>query len=275
MMTENDETKLAFFDLDGTFYRWSLFLDLIKLMVQEGLLPENFLAKAEPAREKWKAREGSYGDYLKVVVELVDAGGLKGIPVARAQELAAKLVQTRRRNAYLFTRLLFQAAKELKYVTVAISHSPDVIVRAMASAWGFDHAYGIELGVENGLLTGGHTKRRKDEFVKAIAQELCGDLFTSTLMRSVAVGDSMGDVPMFNAVKYPVVYNPERELREMARRSDWPVVTERKDSIMAFKCAKIGQARGRYFAEVPLNDFLPADLAMRFTERLASYGHTF
>jgi phosphoserine phosphatase len=210
-----------------------------------------------------------------VVVELVDAGGLKGIPVARAQELAAKLVQTRRRNAYLFTRLLFQAAKELKYVTVAISHSPDVIVRAMASAWGFDHAYGIELGVENGLLTGGHTKRRKDEFVKAIAQELCGDLFTSTLMRSVAVGDSMGDVPMFNAVKYPVVYNPERELREMARRSDWPVVTERKDSIMAFKCAKIGQARGRYFAEVPLNDFLPADLAMRFTERLASYGHTF
>ena len=47
----------------------------------------------------------------------------------------------------------------------------------------------------------------------------------------VGMGDTLSDVGFLEMVSTPVAFNPNRDLLDVARERDWPIVVERKDVI--------------------------------------------
>jgi phosphoserine phosphatase len=45
------------------------------------------------------------------------------------------------------------------------------------------------------------------------------------------MGDTLSDVGFLEMVQTPIAFNPNRSLFEVARRSNWPIVVERKDVV--------------------------------------------
>ena len=60
--------KVAFFDIDGTVFRSSLFIELVEACILKGVFPKE--ARKQYAREHtaWLNREGTYEAYIDAVV---------------------------------------------------------------------------------------------------------------------------------------------------------------------------------------------------------------
>ncbi|MDO8598791.1 MAG: HAD-IB family hydrolase, partial [bacterium] len=55
---------IAVFDLDGTFVRSSLLIELVRGLVREGVFPPLAERELEALYLAWRERQGSYKDYL-------------------------------------------------------------------------------------------------------------------------------------------------------------------------------------------------------------------
>ena len=127
-----------------------------------------------------------------------------------------------------------ETLKKLKkkgYYLLAISHSPKGIVDPFAKRLGFDKVYGMfyELGPTdkfNGKIADEHLIRNKANILRrAVAKE------NLTLKGSIGVGDTEGDIPVFELVETPICFNPNMTLYRHAKRNKWKIVVERKDVI--------------------------------------------
>lgn len=104
---------------------------------------------------------------------------------------------------------------------VLLSGSPDFLVKPIARALGLREAHGSEYNVDGqGCLVG--LKRLLDgqwkaDFLKAEASR-------SKAVQSIAYSDHILDLPLLEFVKLPIVVNPERRLRKLARRRGWKIL---------------------------------------------------
>ena len=116
------------------------------------------------------------------------------------------------------------------YFLVAISGSPSYIVEKYAKAIGFNLFFGTELEVKAGKFTGKvkslDSAFNKEKIVKNLAKK-----YRANLGKSIAVGDTEGDIPMLKLVGRPIAFNPNLGLAKFAKKYNWTVVAERKDVI--------------------------------------------
>ncbi|HLU73691.1 MAG TPA: HAD family phosphatase, partial [Nonomuraea sp.] len=91
----------------------------------------------------------------------------------------------------------------------------------------------------------------KAEAVRALARREGLDL-----TRCTAYSDSANDLPMLSLVGHPVAINPDSELREHAKKHDWPIKdfrTGRKATLTALPIAAgVGAVAGGVAAGVAL-----------------------
>ena len=52
-----------------------------------------------------------------------------------------------------------------------------------------------------------------------------------TWLGSIAIGDTLSDLPMLERVESPLCFNPSQELFNEAVSRNWPVILERKNVI--------------------------------------------
>ncbi|MEK7462422.1 MAG: HAD-IB family phosphatase [Patescibacteria group bacterium] len=223
--------KVAFFDVDGTLFRSSLFTELIDQLVVEGVFPSDTAEVYEAAYKNWLHREGSYEDYLNSVL-VAFYKHLKGTYYGDFADVGRRVVAMKSKKVYRYTRDLLEQLKREGYFLIAISQSPKSILDDFCKQYGFDKVYGrvYEIGPQDrftGAVTDEHLIKNKANIVKRVFDKNPG----LTREGSIAVGDTDGDIPLFENVERQICFNPNQALYTQAKRNGWEIVVERKDVI--------------------------------------------
>ena len=223
--------KVAFFDIDGTIFRWSLFIEYTEMMIEDGVFPKNAKEEYKKEYDAWLNREGSYEDYISALIRVFDKY-IAGVNVSDFKDIAQRAVQKRAKRVYRFTRDLISELKAQDYFLVAISHSAKMAVDMFAQNYDFDKVYGVMFEFEDEHFTGKILNKElifdKGKIVERFFEKEADSL---TRKGSIAVGDTHGDIAMLEKVERPIAFNPNKALFDEAQKRGWEVVVERKDVI--------------------------------------------
>lgn len=121
-------------------------------------------------------------------------------------------------------RAILDHHRSLGHKVAIVSTGPRMLIAHAREILGTDvDVLGVELHAENGHFTGtveGPTwGLEKREIIEAYAK-----LYRIDLARSYAYSDHHSDLPFLEAVGHPIVVNPTRRLRAIARRRGWLVI---------------------------------------------------
>jgi HAD superfamily hydrolase (TIGR01490 family) len=223
--------RVAFFDIDGTVFRSSLLIELVDALIEQGIFSADVRCEFLPARLAWQNREGTYETYLQAVIRtFVDH--IKGVHYGDFADIGRSVVEVQSKKVYRYTRDLMTSLKQDDYFIVAVSQSPKSILDEFCSNYGFDKVYGriYEIGPQDRL-----TGVVQDEFLiqnkSNIVKRVIDHNPELTMEESLAVGDTESDIPLLEAVTFPICFNPNQLLYDQARLMKWEVVVERKDVI--------------------------------------------
>ena len=223
----------AVFDIDGTIFRFSLLIELVKVLVRNGIFSPDIEGQFKAQYEQWQNRIGSYDDYIDNVVRAFRAH-IRGVELAVVMDAARQVVDEQGQRSYIYTRGLIKAYRSQGLFLAYVSHSPHAVVGEFARHFNFDAHQGTLYEVnEQGLLTGGLEDR--NSFDKAEVLSRLVEEHNLDIEQSYAVGDTESDIQMLKLVTYPICFNPNHKLYKAAQDAGWPVVVERKDLILKVK----------------------------------------
>ena len=222
--------KVAVFDVDGTLFRSSLFIELTEELINTGLFDEAIRDRYLKEKEAWLDREGDYEAYISAMVA-VFMESIKGVHYGEFQEAGKRVVDRMANRVYRFTRDLVRDLRIKGYYLLAISQSPKSVLDPFCKRLGFHKVYGriYEIGAGDrftGVVEDLHLIGNKRNIVKrALKKE------NLTLKGSVGVGDTESDISVLELVDKPICFNPNRKLYQYGKRMGWRVVVERKDMV--------------------------------------------
>ncbi|MBA2423962.1 MAG: HAD-IB family hydrolase [Actinobacteria bacterium] len=212
----------AFFDLDRTLLSRSSSLALAPAFRTRGLLLRRDQAKAALAQfifVRFGAGSARVGQTAETGMTI-----LKGLNVELLREIVAEAFDTALKP-YVYRDALdlvdgHRARGERSFiVSAALQEIVDALVREL----GLDGGIGSTAEVGDGRYTGRLGRRlygpEKADALGELAVREDIDLAIST-----AYSDSASDLPFLEAVGRPVVVNPDRSLRRIARDRGWPML---------------------------------------------------
>ena len=225
--------KVAFFDIDGTLFRWQLYHELVFELKEQGVFDTSESSALDEALLSWQAKHVSWRDYEMLVVETIEKH-IADISPSQLEQTAATVVERSGHKIYNYTAKLLHKLRDEGYHTVAISASQQEIAEQFAEKYEFDECIGALYERQNDRYTGTITR-----YIHGRKHEVIAEFMASrpelTLDDSYAVGDSGGDITMLEMVTNPVAFNPSQELFEQATKHNWPIVVERKNIAYVLK----------------------------------------
>ena len=226
-----DQRPVAFFDIDGTVFRSSLLIELVQELVREGVFPADVQQGYAVAQAAWQRREGMYEDYIEAVIATF-LTHITGVHYGVFADVGRRVVATKSKQVYTYTRDYLRELKDRGYILVAISQSPKTILDEFCRGYGFDKVYGrmYEIGPSD-CFTGKVTDEQLISNKANIVERVFERHPELTRVGSVAVGDTEGDISLLSSVENPVCFNPNKALLDHARNQGWKVVVERKDVV--------------------------------------------
>lgn len=231
-LNAHEQTKRPFavFDIDGTVIRWQLYHSIVSELGRRGHLPPAAMATIRASRMVWKRRTHaeSFRDYEQTLIEIYHKA-LSDLSRQQYLEAVDAVFDEYKDQVYTFTRDLIRRLKAEGYLLFAISGSQQEIIAKLADYYGFDAAVGSHYLYRGQRFTGRRkvaVERSKDIILRQLIEE-----HQAVWQGSIGVGDSENDVPMLTMVERPIAFNPSRQLFDIARQKQWPVVLERKNVI--------------------------------------------
>ncbi|MBT5337750.1 HAD-IB family phosphatase [Candidatus Falkowbacteria bacterium] len=220
---------LLFLDLDGTFFRWSLFLYMVDKLIETGIFNEMIRKHFNVEEKKWRERKGSYDEYLYKVIEIFEAR-ISGVKVEDFELLGREMVAEYKDQVYRYTRELIKEKKEQGWYITAISCSPEEAVKPFAEAWGMNESHAAEIEQVDGRYT---SMRSVPHDKASIAQKIMQrPEFADIPKENIwGIGDSEGDINFLEIVGHPICFNPTLPLYQEAQKRGWNVVVERKNVV--------------------------------------------
>jgi len=222
--------KVAIFDIDGTVFRSSLLIELTDAFVQEGIFPSKVRKLYAKAYENWLNRKGPYEEYIEAVVRAFRQN-IKGVRYDEFSKIAKKVAAFHKNRIYRYTRNIIKNLKKKNYYLLAISHSPQKVVKEFCKKMGFDKVYGQIYEINKQERFTGRVLHLKLISGKAEILKRAVEKEKLTLKGSVDVGDTESDVAFLKMVEKPICFNPNQKLYQYAKRVGWEIVVERKDVI--------------------------------------------
>lgn len=227
--------KLAVFDIDGTLFRSSLLIELMRGLVQNEVFPKSAEKKIAREHLAWLNREGSYGEYLDRVVDVYEKY-INGCDEQAVEKVVEKVLRHERKKLYRYTRKLIADLKKDNYFLFAISGSPGHILTSFAKEIGFDKYLGGYYEVVDGKFTGkqpfGNPSHNKKKTLEGFLEK---DYGSFDLSEAFGVGDTESDIPFLEMVGNPIAFNPNKGLARHAKKKNWKIVVERKDVVYSVK----------------------------------------
>lgn len=222
--------KVAVFDVDGTIFRSSLFIQLTERLIEDGVFPPEIRKGYEREHRQWLEREGHYEAYIGAMVEVFKVH-LKGVHYSAFADAAEEVVDEQWKRVYRYTRDLLQELKMKDYYLLAVSHSPKTILDFFCPKLGFDKAYGVVYETGPSEMFTGKVIDEHLIFNKANILKRAVEKEKLTLLHSIGVGDTESDISMLEMVQKPICFNPNQRLYRVAKRMGWKVIVERKDVV--------------------------------------------
>lgn len=219
-------------DIDGTLFRRQTIEMLTKAFIDYGVFPERLRGPFILLTKHRRDSRIGYREYDNQLIGIY----LDGMTGARANEVSSISRIVAEENCdyvYAFTSLFLQRFAST-HQRIAITGANDHVMEHLAPKWGFEYWYGTVLEVKDGVYTGSEVSVPVTNKAKALREHI--DAGLATLEESVAIGDTASDISMLAMVTYPVAFNPDYELRQKAKASHWPIVTEKKDGIVIQCC---------------------------------------
>jgi len=222
--------KVAIFDIDGTVFRSSLLIELTDTLIQEGIFPLRVKKLYSKAYENWLNRKGPYEEYIEAVVKAFSQN-IKGVQYDKFSKITKKVTVFHKDRTYRYSRDIIRDLKKKNYYLLAISHSPQKVVKEFCKKMEFDKIYGRIYEVDKqkrftGRALYSELISDKAEILKrAVKKEKL------TLKGSVGVGDTESDIVFLKMVENPICFNPNKKLYQYAKRAGWKIIVERKDVI--------------------------------------------
>lgn len=129
-----------------------------------------------------------------------------------------------RPSIYAGAKALLDADREQGFYRILVTGELDFALGPVMRYFEFDQLISNSLVFENGVATGRIVRPliAEEEKVRAITR-ICRE-HHADLRAARAYSDSFSDVPMLEAAGRPAAVNPDRRLRELARRRGWPVL---------------------------------------------------
>lgn len=226
-MKPSTKKKLAVFDIDGTLFRNSLLIELHWQLIKEGVLPKKVKEEVDDSYWAWVNREGHYDDYLKQVIRTFKEN-ITGITQEKIAQIAKQVVERQSKIVYRYTRDLIEEIRG-EYLLLALSGSPEVMVKEFAKQWNFNHFIGTHYEIKNGKYTGNVPFVASDD-KKTVLENFFKEKGIKK-KNSIGTGDTDSDVGIFEVVEKPICFNPNQKLYDIAKEKGWDIVVERKDVI--------------------------------------------
>lgn len=233
--------KFAAFDIDGTLYRSSLYLDLVEKLIQNGDISKERAAIHYEMKRKWeeRAHRESYEEFIRDVVSHTKES-VQDLSVESVEKASESVVENNKNLVYTYTRDLITKLKNEGYFVLAISGSNSEVAEKFCQVHGFD-AFSSSFWHktdDNKSYTGKISDLGKD---KAAQLKSMVEQYELTFEDSYGIGDSRGDITLLELVDHPIVFNPELHLLGVARQRNWKIVVERKNVIY-----ELGSKDGSY-----------------------------
>jgi len=222
--------KLAIFDIDGTVFRSSLLIELTDALIQEGVFSSGARKSYSRTYENWLNRKGSYEEYIQAVVK-VFIKNIKGVQYDEFSKITKKVVILHKDRIYQYSRDIIKSLKKQNYYLLAISHSPQKVVKEFCKKMGFDKIYGRIYEIDKQKRFTGKVLYEKLISDKAEILKRAIEKEKLTLKGSVGVGDTESDIAFLKMVERPICFNPNKKLYQYAKRAGWKIVVERKNVI--------------------------------------------
>lgn len=223
---------IAIFDIDGTIFRSSLAIELLRELSASDVFPKSAWKQIDKERQKWLDREGGYEMFenMTVVQWKQHVAGKRQKDVVKA---CRQMLKRMKKRTYRYTRHLIQELKKSHFI-IGISGSPIEAVTEYNKFLGFNKIYGTEHGTdEKGRYTGNVIHEPPLYKKEIIARYIRNH--NLSLKGSLGVGDTQSDIGFLELVDKPIAFNPNFELGEYAKKKNWTIVVERKDLIYEFK----------------------------------------
>jgi HAD superfamily hydrolase (TIGR01490 family) len=219
----------AVFDIDGTIIRWQLYHALGDQLAKWGHISPEAFTRVRQARMDWKRRAGedSFQEYEMELVGVFDQA-LAGLKVSDFTAAVDAVFDEYKDQVYTYTRDLIHKLQGQGYLLFAISVSPSIIVDKLAGYYGFDDFAASKYLAENSRFTGTTelSLGKKPQLLQQLIKK-----HGANLARSIAVGDSEGDITMLESVEQPIAFNPSKKLFLHACKQGWQIVVERKNVV--------------------------------------------
>ncbi len=215
-------TSAAFFDLDKTILAKSSSFAFARPFYKEGLIGRSDVIRSAYAQFMFHA-SGADHDQMETMRDYMSKL-VTGWEVDKVQQIVAETLDE------IIDPMVYQEAldliaehREAGREVVIISSSGTDVVEPIGARLGADLAIGTQVSIEDGRYTGEIVYyaygEGKAEAMRALAGERGYDLASC-----YAYSDSFTDLPMLDAVGFPVAVNPDTSLRALAIEREWPVV---------------------------------------------------
>jgi len=219
----------AVFDIDGTLIRWQLYHAVADALVKLGYVRASAYGEIKDARMSWKNRQQgkSFRTYELELIKVYESV-LANLTTDQLEQAVQSVFDEYKDQVYTYTRQLIEQLKAEGYCLLAISGSQVEIVRLIAKYYGFDDFSATVYERAGNRFSGNKTVPSLDK-AKAL-----GDLIQKhqlVIAGSLGIGDSRSDAAMLEMVEKPIAFNPDKELYEIAAKTSWKIVLERKNMI--------------------------------------------
>ncbi len=218
------KTNYAVFDLDGTLIRWQLYHAIIDELINLKLLTTQQIQTINQAKQNWKNRQtkASFEKYEKYLISQTTKIIYKMNP-NDFNQICQNVFDLYKNQVHNYTLNLMDKLRSKNYALFFISGSPKNIVELMAQYYQIDDFAGSNLIDKNSpiiVMTG-------LQKLKALKKLIIKHHLSN--QNSYAVGDTLGDQYILDYVEYPIAFNPNQSLFELATTKHWQIVIERKN----------------------------------------------
>ena len=231
---------VAVFDIDGTIFRSSLTIELLKKLVAKGIFQPSLMRQVWRSEKKWLNRSGHYEDYVKDVVRAYQRAivGKKRLEIVKTSR---EVITEQKFRTYRYTRHLLEKIRKT-HLTIGISGSPLEVVNEYNKFLRFDKIYGWEFGLDKKGRYTNVVLHAPPEYKKELIIRYVNS-HNLSLRSSIGVGDTESDIGFLELVERPICFNPNAGLASVAKKNNWKIVIERKDIAVEFSPKKVNILR--------------------------------
>lgn len=226
--------KIAIFDIDGTIFRKNLHFELIDELVWMKVFPLDVRKELTKLYSDWLEHAGTYEDYRDAIIALY-AKHIAGCRVADVKAASQTVVSFHSKRTYIYAENLIRNLKKEQYHIIAISGSPiEAVEEFNHSHLKFDKVFGSVYETnENGTYNGKELFAPPKDKGGVVRMYLAENGLS--FKGSYGVGDTESDAGFLELVERPIAFNPNHNLREIAKKNNWSIIVEKKDVIYEIK----------------------------------------